>query len=99
MDPDLNLNYRRVKVRSAELHRPAELHRLAGTTRADRKAKASRPSTLHVRVSGIGSIVRRVTAVIRPASRRRTSRSSAGRLTARTTGSATALKGRRHLIR
>ena len=81
MDHDLNLNYRRVKVRSAELNRQAELYRLAGAARADRKAEAGRPSTLNIPspVSGIGWIVRHVTAVIRPASRRRTSTPSASR--------------------
>ena len=79
MDPDLNLNYRRVKVRSAELHRPAELHRLAGAARTDRTAKASRPSTLHIPspVFGISWILWRVATIIRSASRRRMSTPSA----------------------
>ena len=69
MDSDLHLNHRRVKDRAAELHRQAELHRLATRTRADRKLETPRQPTLQIPspVTGIASVVQRVTAAIRAA--------------------------------
>ena len=83
MDPDLHLTHRRVNVHAAELHRQAELHRLAASGRGDRTPEPSQQSTLPITspVPRIGRIVQRVTAVFH------------------STGPATALNRRRHLIR
>jgi hypothetical protein len=69
MDP--NLNYRRVQVHSAELHRQAELHRLAAKARADREPEPRQQTTFHVPnpLSGVTWVVGRVTAAVRAANR------------------------------
>jgi hypothetical protein len=77
---DSNLNHRHVQVRSAELHRQAELHRhsaelhrkaelhrLATRARADRKAKPQQRPTIRVPspVTGFRWLAGRVTAAVR----------------------------------
>ena len=68
---DSNMNHRHVQVHSAELHRRAELHRLAAQARSEGKTKPHREIPLHIPnpVSGLGRAIGRVTAAVRAARR------------------------------